>query len=223
MELSLNGITINYEMIGSGPALVMLHGNGETHEIFLKAAGKLAERFTVYLPDTRGHGKSSEPAEYHYDDFASDLIAFCEALKLQKPIVYGFSDGGITALLAASRHTDMFSAIIVSGANIRPNGIRPFWLKFFTKLSRHVNDPKIELMLREPNIPHSALARITVPAAVFAGGRDLVLRGHTEEIAAAIPGSTLRIFPLDGHGSYVVKSKRIARYITEFCEQNKII
>ena len=46
---------------GSGPPLLLLHGYPQTHVIWHKIAGQLAERFTVVLTDLRGYGDSSKP------------------------------------------------------------------------------------------------------------------------------------------------------------------
>ncbi|MEM8824566.1 MAG: alpha/beta hydrolase [Pseudomonadota bacterium] len=47
---------------GLGPALVLLHGNPQTHVMWHRIAPRLAERFTVYCPDLRGYGVSPKPA-----------------------------------------------------------------------------------------------------------------------------------------------------------------
>ena len=53
MEITVNGMKIFYEQMGSGRPLLLLHGNGEDHGIFYEAAEILREHYTVYLPDTR--------------------------------------------------------------------------------------------------------------------------------------------------------------------------
>ena len=58
MFLEVKGINLYYEKTGQGRPLVMVHGNGESHEIFMEASEVLKESFTCYLPDSRGHGKS---------------------------------------------------------------------------------------------------------------------------------------------------------------------
>ena len=88
-------INLYYEKTGTGVPLIMLHGNGEDHTIFNKATAVLKKHFTVYAIDTRGHGKSSPVDELHYEDMANDVYEFICKLNLEKPIVYGFSDGGI--------------------------------------------------------------------------------------------------------------------------------
>ena len=51
---------------------------------------ELSRKHTVYALDTRGHGESASPEQYHYSDMAEDIAAFVHALDLTKPAFYGF-------------------------------------------------------------------------------------------------------------------------------------
>ncbi len=219
MKINVNGINLNYETSGTGTPLILLHGNGETHKIFDKAIPQLCERFTVYAIDSRGHGESDNVETFHYDDMKEDVHGFIEKLQLEKPVLYGFSDGGIIGLLLASEYPALLSVLIVSGANTTPSGIRDGWLRFFTFLSGKVQDPKMDMMLREPNITADMLQRIDVPTLVLAGGHDMVKRSDTEFIAKNIKNSSVRILPMQGHGSYIVHKKKIARLIMDFASE----
>ncbi|WNK01504.1 alpha/beta hydrolase [Thalassospiraceae bacterium LMO-JJ14] len=53
---------IRLRRAGSGPPLLLLHGNPQTHAMWHFVAPKLAEKFTVICPDLRGYGKSFKPA-----------------------------------------------------------------------------------------------------------------------------------------------------------------
>ena len=101
MVIGVNGIQLYYTKTGQGRPLIMVHGNGEDHTIFDEAVGVLKEHFTCYCIDSRGHGQSSPCKELHYKDMAEDMIAFLTELDLIDAAFYGFSDGGIVALLAA--------------------------------------------------------------------------------------------------------------------------
>ena len=99
MNVQVNGVILYYEKQGSGPPLVLLHGNGEDGRIFDRTAEVLAPHYTVYTIDSRCHGKSSRNVPLSYDLMAADVLAFSKALKLEKPVICGFSDGGIGASL----------------------------------------------------------------------------------------------------------------------------
>ena len=159
MTIRVNGVELYYETLGEGRPLLMAHGNGEEHSIFNEAAQVLKDRFTCYLIDSRGHGQSSPVKEYHYDDMAQDMIELMEQLDLQNVAFYGFSDGGIIGLLAASR-CSRITDLIVSGANTDPNTVRT-WLWLIIRINYLLKkDPLMALMLREPHIPDEELKKI---------------------------------------------------------------
>ena len=82
MEVCVNGVKLSYEVMGNGRPLLMVHGNGESHEIFSEAAELLSERFTCYLVDSRGHGKSQPVESLSYDTMADDMISFIKEMKM---------------------------------------------------------------------------------------------------------------------------------------------
>ena len=58
-QIETTGATINLVTGGGGPALLLLHGYPQTHVMWRKVAPRLAQDFTVVVPDLRGHGDSS--------------------------------------------------------------------------------------------------------------------------------------------------------------------
>lgn len=85
MYIKVNGVELFYEKEGSGPPLVLVHGNGEDHFIFDQCTKALSGSFTVYRPDSRGHGKSSRVPKLHYQDMADDMVLFIKELELSQP------------------------------------------------------------------------------------------------------------------------------------------
>ena len=218
MTAEVNGIELYYEKTGQGRPLLMVHGNGEDHTIFDKAIGLLQEKYTCYAVDSRNHGKSGSTPELHYDDMARDMIAFMEAMDLEDVIFYGFSDGGIIGLLAASM-CPRITTLIVSGANLTPDGVKGSMKLLIRVLNRLFPKPEFALMLNEPHIGDELLGSIKARTLVLAGSRDLVLEKETRHIAAAVPGAKLHILDREGHGSYIVHKEKIARLIMDFVEE----
>ncbi len=220
MYAEIRGIRLYYEVIGSGRPLIMLHGNGEDHTIFQEAADVLSRQFACYLIDTRDHGKSTPVKELHYADMAEDVLAFLEAKDMKDAVLYGFSDGGIIGLLTCMK-TDRVTDLIVSGANLTPDAvIGPIGL-LISVMGRFSRDEKMRLMLREPNIDPKDLQAIKARTLVLAGEHDLVKRSETERIAAAIPNAQLRILPAEGHGSYIVHTRKIADILLGWLNRRK--
>jgi len=80
------GTRIHYEVTGAGPVVVLMHGIGDTGEIWrqLGAVDRLAAHFTVVTIDLRGLGRSdmpSEPAAYTRDVRRDDTIAVLDAIE----------------------------------------------------------------------------------------------------------------------------------------------
>ncbi|MBR5422872.1 MAG: alpha/beta hydrolase [Clostridia bacterium] len=213
MYITVNGVRLYYEVTGAGRPLVMAHCNSMDHKIFRRAVKVLEQRFTVYCPDSRDHGRSEKVKTLHYEDMAEDMYRFITALELEKPVFYGFSDGGIIGLLLASDHPDLLSALIVSGASLRPDSTKDLPMRFFKFWSHVDRSDKMQIMMREPDITDEILGRIRVPTFVTAGEKDVIKLSHTEHIANTVPGAQLKIFPKAGHTGYIVNSEKIAEYI----------
>ena len=192
MYIEVNGVTLYYEVSGNGPAILLVHGNGEDHSIFNETAELLRETYTVYALDSRDHGKSSRVKTLGYEAMAEDVAEFVRKLKLENPCYCGFSDGGIIGILAAVRYPELFSKLVLCGANAYPQGLKWYWLKLFALLETVNHDPKLLMMLKEPQITVKELESIPVPVLLLAG---------------------------EGHGSYIIHSRKLYYYMKKFLER----
>lgn len=78
---------------------------------------RMPERWRLIAPDTRGHGRTTNPGgDLTYDQMANDVVALIDALRLEHPVIVGFSDGGQTALEIALHHHGLASALVLCGA-----------------------------------------------------------------------------------------------------------
>lgn len=215
--LEINGVRLHYAEAGQGRPVLLLHGNGEDHDLLHVEMTQLAEAgFHVYAPDSRGHGANEPLEEYHYADMAEDIYEMIRALGLEKPALYGHSDGGIIALLLELGHPGTLGAMAVSGTNLSPEGLIPSFIEEYTQINTEKPDPLITLMLTEPHIDPEELKKITIPVLVTAGEHDLVLREETERIAGALPNSRMVIIPGADHGSYLVDSPVMGQLLLQF-------
>ena len=103
---SADGTVIGYQRAGTGPAVVLLHGAGQSSGNLTRLAGALSGTFTVYVPDRRGRGRSGP-----YGDFRGlsteieDLSALLDACGANR--VFGLSAGGVIAIEAALVRPDI--------------------------------------------------------------------------------------------------------------------
>lgn len=221
-SISVNGTTLAYETFGEGQPVLLIHGNGGSHHDLDTLAHQLAKAgYKVYAPDSRGHGDNPPLKEYHYADMAEDMYQFCQQLNIEKPIIYGWSDGGIIALVLEMAHPGTAHSMVVSGANIYP-GKRIDELyggSFFAEID--LDNPLDAMMFCEPDIEAEALKAITCPVLVTAGINDLIPEPHTRLIAESLPNAQLLILPDEDHFSYIVDSPKIGEIMLDFLSQPK--
>jgi haloacetate dehalogenase len=97
---------------GSGPPLVLLHGNPQTHAMWHLVAPGLATSFTVVAPDLRGYGQSFKPpvtadhAPYAKRETARDIVELMQALGHESFLVAGHDRGGRVAHRLAIDHPE---------------------------------------------------------------------------------------------------------------------
>ena len=216
MYIQLNSQIICYEKTGEGTPVILIHGNMEEHHIFDELVEAMQNQHTVYAMDLRGHGESATPKEYHYTDMSNDVINLIQALEIEKPYLVGFSDGGIVALLTAIKASPILSGIVCCGANLTPAGIHHRDLREIKKEYKKTNDPRVKLMLDEPNISPNMLKSISVPALIFAGEKDMIKEKETRLIASNIPECDLKILPGENHSSYIINTPKLYQYIKGF-------
>lgn len=216
MKININNININYEVYGEGEPIILLHGNSETHHIFDVLVEKLKENYKVYAIDSRCHGDSDNPQDISYDLMTRDVIEFIKKLKIEKPILYGFSDGGIIGILIAIGERELLSKLIISGANIYPSGMKKSMLYLSKIIYFFTRNKLFKMMIKEPNIKIEDLRKIKTPTVVLAGEKDVILSEHTKLIADNINGSTLEIIPNENHGSYIINSNKLYDIIQKY-------
>lgn len=138
-----DGTRIFFEVIGTRlvadgpemrerPTLLLLHGGpGFDHTVMAHTLAPLADVAQLVLLDHRGQGRSEgdDPAWWNLDRWVKDIVEFCEALELERPMILGQSFGGVVALAVSARHPDLPSKLIVSSslAKFRPDRAFPMF------------------------------------------------------------------------------------------------
>ncbi|MES5482098.1 alpha/beta hydrolase [Bradyrhizobium sp. INPA03-11B] len=95
---SNDGTRIAYEITGSGPAVVLLHGGAQSRQTW-RAAGyldRLSPNFTVLTMDLRGHGDSDKPARveaYGIERHCQDILSVVDHAGIERFSLWGYSFG----------------------------------------------------------------------------------------------------------------------------------
>ncbi len=102
-----------FRNFGSGQPVIIMHGLLGMSDNWVTIGRKLAEEFSVFLPDLRNHGQSPHSLEINYEVMADDLNEFIEDNNIKNPVIVGHSMGGKVAMLYALNHPDMVKGLVV--------------------------------------------------------------------------------------------------------------
>lgn len=200
---------------GTGPALILLHGNGEDSGHFSKQIEELSDEYRVIAVDTRGHGNTPRgTAPFTLEQFADDLDSFMDCMNIDTASILGFSDGGNIAILFALKYPRRIEKLILNGANLRPCGMK-IAINLSTQIAYLIATVKtainnknrsekemLALMAKQPKIRTEDLKKLSMPVLVIAGDQDMIRKIHTEKISNTIPDSELCIMEGDHFIAY---------------------
>ena len=118
-EVQTNGAIIHVRVGGKGPAVVLLHGFGDTGDMWEPLAANLARDHTVVVPDLRGLGLSSHPeAGYEKLNQAADVRGVLTQLGIDHAVIVGHDIGTMVAYAYARRYPDKTDRLVVMDAPV---------------------------------------------------------------------------------------------------------
>jgi pimeloyl-ACP methyl ester carboxylesterase len=124
-EIETNGVTIHVRVGGKGPAVVLLHGYGETGDMWAPMAEDLARDHTIVVPDLRGLGLSSKPAAgFDKKTQAGDVAGVLDALKIDRADLVTHDIGNMVGYAFAAQHPERVTRFILIDAPVP--GIGPW-------------------------------------------------------------------------------------------------
>jgi pimeloyl-ACP methyl ester carboxylesterase len=226
-KVEINGFEMHYEIRGEGQPLLLLHGGlgigGDWRYVFPSDPAGCR----VIIPDLRGHGQSTTPAEgFTFKACADDVRKLLAHLNIERTKAIGMSMGAKTLLhLSTARPNLVEAMVLVSGTPRFPDPLRAAARQFtraaFTKLSpaeletlrgRHVHGDEQILKLYDMTYSFAtsyddmaftaaSLETITARTLVVHGDRDPLYPVELAvELFRGIPASALWIVPNAGHG-----------------------
>lgn len=169
----INGTTLDYDLIGDGTPLLLIHGGLIARSEWRLQVEPLAKSCRLIIPDVRGHGASGKNGTYSIKLFAEDMIALLDHLGVERAAVCGHSMGGTVAQVMAADYPDRVTGIILAETNygvgndpamrlaagITTIFVRVFGIKTVLKMASRTmlaNDPQITAALREAFQAHDA-------------------------------------------------------------------
>lgn len=118
-EIATNGTTIHIRIGGKGPVVVLLHGYGETGDMWAPLAADLVRDHTVIAPDLRGLGLSAKPASgFDKKTQAGDVVGVMDALGVKRADVVAHDIGNMVAFQFAAQHSDRVTKLVLMDAPV---------------------------------------------------------------------------------------------------------
>jgi pimeloyl-ACP methyl ester carboxylesterase len=124
-DIATNGTTLHVRVGGSGPAVVLIHGFGDTGDMWTPLAVELAKNHRVVVPDLRGMGLSAKPEDgYEKKNQARDIRGVLDTLGIDQADVVGHDIGVMVSYAYAAAYPTKTTKLVVMDAP--PPGIPPW-------------------------------------------------------------------------------------------------
>lgn len=139
--------TLHYQENGSShlPPLILIHGMFSNQECWDKVRTGLSDQYHVFSLDLPGMGESVTSGTIPYENIEELIYEFCQALRLDSPIIMGCSLGGVISGLTFQKYPDYFNRCFVVSSPMSPGIlILPFYkLTFLAYLGNWFVNPLI--------------------------------------------------------------------------------
>jgi len=224
---TVNGLHMYYEIHGSGKPLVLIHGAASTIETtfgrLLPALAKTHQVIGVEL-QAHGHSDNRDGRQITFEQDADDVIALLQQLHISKADIFGFSNGGTTALQIAIRRPEMVNKLVIASSMYKRAGVpAAFWESMKTPrfsdmpdiykqvfLAINPSQEALQIMFNQcahrmqqfKDIPDEVISTIQAPALILSGDKDVAFPEHAVEMYRRLPHASVAIFP-GGHGAYM--------------------
>jgi pimeloyl-ACP methyl ester carboxylesterase len=223
---NVNGIKMYYEIHGTGKPLVLVHGGGSTLSTsFGRILPVLAKTHMVIGVELQAHGHTSDrEAPESFEQDADDVAELLRQMNISGANIFGFSNGGNTAMQIAIRHPERVHKLMLASAFYKRDGMYPwFWDGMpYAKLEnmplvyqkeylsithnpaglQNMHDKDAQRMQTFKDWKDEAIKSIQAPTLIIIGDQDIVRPEHAVEMYRLLPRGRLSIFP-ENHGSYM--------------------
>jgi pimeloyl-ACP methyl ester carboxylesterase len=138
-HVAVNGVELAYEVTGTGPPFVLVHGFTGSSLDWADVVDALATRSTVVMFDHRGHGESTNTADeasYTFAQLTDDFTALVDALDLEPFDLLGHSMGGAVVMRYALAHPDRVRSLVLMDTAGRAATTNPAFFRTGIELVR---------------------------------------------------------------------------------------
>jgi len=220
------GIKMYYEIYGQGKPLFLLHGGGSTIQTtFGRVIPLFSKDRQLICVELQAHGRTGDrntPISFEQD--ADDVAALLKNLNVHKADIFGFSNGGNTALQVAIRHPEVCNKVVAGSVLLKRNGTFPQFWEFmkngtFDQMPQQYKDAFIKVnpdstklitmyqkcadrVINLKDFTDEQIKSIKAPVLLINGDQDVATAEHIVAMSKLIPNCKLAIIP-GGHGAYI--------------------
>jgi pimeloyl-ACP methyl ester carboxylesterase len=135
-RVKVNGMSMYYEVSGSGDPLVVLHGAYMNIPTMGAIIPRLARTHKVYAVELQGHGRTTDiDRPITYPNMADDVAAFMDAVGVGKADVFGYSMGAVVGLQLAIRHPGKVNKVVAASVAYDAQGWQPAFRDFIPQMT----------------------------------------------------------------------------------------
>lgn len=237
---------IYFEEVGSGPPLILLHGNTASAKMFDLLLPLYTEHFHVILIDFLGNGRSERIAQFPKDLWYTQslqVLALIDHLGYEKVNLLGTSGGAWTAINAALERPDVIEKVVADsfdGRTLNKNFFKnlmedrtfarqdPMSRQFYEWCQGEDWEQIVDLdtaclsSYQNENIPpfHHPIEQLQVPTLLIGSLEDALLRDNLEaeykEMCSLIADGSYHLFSKGGHPSMATNAEETAKFVKEF-------
>jgi pimeloyl-ACP methyl ester carboxylesterase len=210
---SVNGLSMYYEIHGTGQPLVLLHGAfsaiGSSFDALLPA---LAPTRQVFAFDMQAHGRTADiDRPLSLEQLADDTAAALQQLGIDQADIFGYSLGAGVALHLAIRHPSVVRKLVLASVTYTKSGFHPGlmegmehmtadamvgspWHAEYLRIAPHPEAfatlfaKKTQMDRGIQDVPAAAIQAITAPTLLIIGDSDIIRPEHAVELFRLLGG-----------------------------------
>ena len=189
-KVRVQGIQVAYDELGSGPAVVLLHGYPFDRSMWLEQAEVLKESHRVIIPDLRGHGETEVTAEASIEQMAHDVASLLDTLEISRVSLGGLSMGGYVSLAFYRNFPLRVRSLILADTRAQADteGIRKTRAVQAEKALQEGMEGIADSLLQKLLAPETVARRPEIVKRI----REMMVQTKPEGAAAALEGMAQR-------------------------------